>query len=98
MNTRGTKAASSIAALSQPLTINGTLREWKEKGGFGFIYPDNGQPLTIRIFIHASCFKGHGNKWGIGSRITCIATQMSKDKLPRAVQVIKVSSQPEAVG
>lgn len=55
--------------------INGAVISWTNKG-FGFIKPDDGQSVTVQIFLHAKILKpldriGWRDGAKEGSRITC---------------------------
>ncbi len=74
------------------LRINGTLKNWNEGRGFGFITPLNGGP---DIFVHVSDYPRRGGQPRIGEPIS-FQVALNKDGKKKAVRVQRPGAEPEA--
>jgi cold shock CspA family protein len=63
--------------------LDGTLAQWNDERGFGFIEPRTGGP---RVFVHVSAFPRDGRRPAVGERLQFrIAIDASGRKQARAV-------------
>merc|ERR1719487_1628690 len=63
----------------------GTVREWVEKGGYGFIKPDNEQ--LPDLFVHRTSMVGSASAFATGDRVTFDTAQDLKSGRLRAENV-----------
>merc|ERR1719353_1755750 len=63
----------------------GTVREWVEKGGYGFIKPDNEQ--LPDLFVHRTSMVGSASAMATGDRVTFDTAQDLKSGRLRAENV-----------
>merc|ERR1719487_2974262 len=63
----------------------GTVREWVEKGGYGFIKPDNEQ--LPDLFVHRTSMVGNASAFATGDRVTFDTAQDLKSGRLRAENV-----------
>merc|ERR1719217_2040509 len=63
----------------------GTVREWVEKGGYGFIKPDNEQ--LPDLFVHRTSMVGEASAFATGDRVTFDTAQDLKSGRLRAENV-----------
>jgi cold shock CspA family protein len=78
------------------MPLTGTLRNWNEGRGYGFIAPSHG---GAEIFVHASAFPRDGTRPTVGEKLS-YELDRGRDGKPQAVKVVRLavgSSRPQRV-
>ena len=68
------------------MSQSGTLRNWNDDRGFGFIAPNDGGP---EIFVHISAFPRDGSRPTIGEKLT-FELGRGRDGKPQATRVTRL--------
>ena len=79
------------------MPITGTLRNWNEERGYGFIAPTHG---GAEIFVHVSAFPQDGTRPTVGERLS-YELERGRDGKPQAIKVVRLavgSTRPQRVG
>ncbi len=79
------------------MPLSGTLRNWNEDRGYGFIAPSHG---GAEIFVHASAFPRDGTRPTVGEKLS-YELDRGRDGKPQAIKVVRLavgSMRPQRVG
>src|SRR5262249_4697499 len=71
------------------MRLHGTLTQWNDDRGFGFIAPSKGPP---DIFVHISAFPREGGRPRLNELIS-FETETGRDGRQRAVRVMRPKQQ-----
>ena len=74
------------------MQFEGSVRQWNEEKGYGFVKPDIGDQ---DIFVHIKSFAAHPGKIKVGQRLR-FGVESDSAGRKRAVQVLKVRSEQVA--
>lgn len=69
---------------------NGTLTQWDDAKGYGFIAPDGG---AARLFVHIQAFAARAQRPGVGERLSFMTGRDAGGKL-RALDVRAIKAAP----